>query len=289
MTKKLNIAFIGSGLIAIDLLIKVNRSENLECVLVAGRNYNSKGMTLAKDLGVTVSDCGIDAVLEMKSEIDLVFDATSALAHLRHWELLKDTHIKVIDMTPSKVGCEIVPTVNLEKIHACKNINMISCGGQVSIPLMHAVSEVVNEIEYVEVVSSLSSKSAGPATRINLDEYIHATENSLVSFSSAKKSKVILILNPANPPVDMQTTVSFLVDNPDMDRIRASVTDMVNRVQEYVPGYELLISPVKTDDGRIVIMVRTVGLGDYLPSYAGNLDIINSAAIAVADKVAIGL
>ncbi len=237
-------------------------------------------------MGITVSDCGIDAILERKFEIDLVFDATSAMAHLKHWEVLKDTHIKVIDMTPSKVGCEIVPTVNLEKIHKCKNINMISCGGQVSIPLVHAVSEVVDDIDYIEIVSSLSSKGAGPATRANLDEYIHATENALISFSSAKKSKVILVLNPAIPPVDMQTTVSFLIKNPDMSRISASVTNMVRKVKKYVPGYELLVSPVQADDGRVIIMVRTVGLGDYLPSYAGNLDIINSAAIAVANDIA---
>jgi acetaldehyde dehydrogenase (acetylating) len=286
-SKKLNIAFLGSGMIAIDLLIKAMRLENLNCLLVAGRNYHSKGMKIAKKIGVSTSDCGIDAIMEQQSTIDLVFDATSAIAHIKHWDILKNTNIKVVDMTPSRIGCEVVPTVNLHDVYKCNNINMISCGGQVSIPLVHAVSEVVDNIEYIEVVSSLSSESAGPATRSNLDEYIYATEKALLSFSSAKKSKVILILNPADPPVNMQTTISFLVNSPDMIRISASVISMVDKLKQYVPGYELLVGPVQVDNGRVVIIVKTIGLGDYLPSYAGNLDIINSAAIAVACKLSL--
>ncbi len=284
--KKLNVAFLGSGMIGIDLLIKAMRSKYLNCILVAGRNLDSKGMIGAKKIGVQISDRGIDAILDRADEIDLVFDATSAMAHLEHWAVLKDTNIKVVDMTPSKVGHAIVPAANLSEIYKHQNVNMISCGGQTSIPISCAVSEVVDEIDYIEIVSSIASKSAGAATRANLDEYIHATEKGLISFSSAKKSKVILILNPAEPPVNMQTTVSFLIKNPDMQKITATVKNWVKKVQKYVPDYELLIGPVEVEEGRVLVMVKTVGLGDYLPSYAGNLDIINCAALAVAEMTA---
>lgn len=284
--KKLRVAFLGSGMIGIDLLIKAMRTESLDCTLVAGRNLDSQGMTRAKKIGVTVSNRGIDAIIERENEIDLVFDATSAMAHQEHWEALKDTNIKVVDMTPSKIGHAIVPAANLNEIDRHQNLNMISCGGQTSIPIACAVSEVVDNIDYIEIVSSLASKSAGAATRANLDEYIHTTEKALMTFSSAKKSKVILILNPAEPPVNMQTTVSFLIDNPNMQDIIASVKNWVEKIQKYVPGYELLVGPVQVEEGRVLIMVKTVGLGDYLPSYAGNLDIINCAALAVAKMIA---
>jgi acetaldehyde dehydrogenase (acetylating) len=285
--QKLNVAFLGSGRIGIDLLIKAMRSENLYCSMVAGRNYESSGMRLAKEKGVQVSDRGIEAIWGKKAEIDLVFDATSALDHLKHWEILKDSHIKVIDMTPSRIGREIVPTVNLNEVYKHQNINMISCGGQVSIPLVHAVSEVTDEIDYIEIVSSIASKSAGPATRDNIDEYIYATERAILAFSQAKEAKKILILNPAEPPINMQSTVSFLVKNPNMVRIEARVIDMVKKVKKYVPGYELLVGPVQVDEGQIIIMVKIEGLGDCLPPYAGNLDIITSTAIAVAENVAL--
>jgi acetaldehyde dehydrogenase (acetylating) len=285
--KNLNVAFLGSGMIGVDLLKKAIRSKNLNCTLVAGRNYESQGIKLASENGVSVSDRGINAILEQKTKIDLIFDATSATAHLEHWKILKNSPIKIIDMTPSRIGREIVPTVNLNEAHKYQNLNMISCGGQVSIPLIHAVSAVTNNIDYIEVVSSIASKSAGPATRTNIDEYIHATERAIISFSSAKEAKNILILNPAIPPIDMQSTVSFLIKNPDMELIKTKVLDIVKKVKEYVPGYELLVGPTQVDEERVIIIVKTIGVGDYLPSYAGNLDIINCAAIAVAEDIAL--
>ena len=282
LTKKINVAIIGTGKIGIDLLFKIRRSEVLTCVLVSGRSANSDGLKIAQELGVPTSIHGIDAVLEC-GNIDIIFDATSAAAHIKHWQLIEKTGIGMIDMTPSKLGKSIVPAVNILEAKVLQHINMISCGGQSSIPIINAVSGVVNEIEYVELVSSISSKSAGAATRVNLDEYIDNTELAILEFSKAKRSKVILILNPAEPPVNMQTSISFQIQNPPMDLIIEAVRERVEAVREYVPGYELLFEPKQVDDNRVVVMLKVEGAGDYLPKYAGNLDIINCAAVAVAE------
>lgn len=282
LTKKINVAIIGTGKIGIDLLFKITRSEALTCVLVAGRSANSEGLKIAQKLGVPTSIYGIDAVLECE-DIDIIFDATSASAHINHWQLIEKTGIGMIDMTPSKLGKSIVPAVNILEAKSVHHVNMISCGGQSSIPIINAVSGVVSEIEYVELVSSISSKSAGAATRVNLDEYIDNTELAILEFSKAKRSKVILILNPAEPPVNMQTSISFQIKNPPMDLIIEAVRKRVGAVRKYVPGYELLFEPKQVDDNRVVVMLKVEGAGDYLPKYAGNLDIINCAAVAVAE------
>ena len=282
LSSKINVAIIGTGKIGIDLLFKIRRSEILKCILVTGRSEDSEGLKIAKQLGVPVSTKGIDAVLE-NGNIDIIFDATSAAAHIKHWEIIKDTSIGMIDMTPSKLGKSVIPAVNILEAAALQHINMISCGGQSSIPIINAVSGVVDSIDYVELVSSISSKSAGAATRVNLDEYIDNTERAILDFSKAKRSKVILILNPAEPPVNMQTSISFQIKNPPMDLIIRSVKSRVESVRKYVPGYELLFEPKQVDENRIVVMVKVEGAGDYLPKYAGNLDIINCAAVAVAE------
>lgn len=282
LTKKINVAIIGTGKIGIDLLFKIRRSEVLSCVLVSGRSANSEGLKIAQEFGVPTSIHGIDAVLEC-GNIDIIFDATSAAAHIKHWQLIDKTGIGMIDMTPSKFGKSVVPAVNILEAKVLRHVNMISCGGQSSIPIINAVSSVVNEIEYVELVSSISSKSAGAATRVNLDEYIDNTELAILKFSKAKRSKVILILNPAEPPVNMQTSISFQIKNPPMDLIIEAVRERVEVVGKYVPGYELLFEPKQVDDNRVVVMLKVEGAGDYLPKYAGNLDIINCAAVAVAE------
>lgn len=281
-TKKFNVAIIGTGKIGIDLLYKMSRSEKLTCVLVSGRNPNSEGLKIARQLGVPTSDRGIEAVLEQEN-IDIIFDATSAAAHIEHWRRIEKTNIGVIDMTPSGLGKSVVPAVNISEAKSMRHINMISCGGQSSIPIINAVSGVVNEIDYVELVSSISSKSAGAATRVNLDEYIDNTERGILDFSKAKRSKVILILNPAEPPVNMQTSISFQIKNPPMDLISEAVKHRVEAVRKYVPGYELLFEPKQVEDNRVVVMLKVEGAGDYLPKYAGNLDIINCAAVAAAE------
>jgi len=286
-TQKLKVAIIGSGNIGTDLLIKVMQSPLLECTLFAGRNFNSAGMKKASSLGVNISDRGIEALLENAASFDLVFDATSAVAHKEHWESLSKLGKIMIDMTPAKLGIMCVPAINTQ---AClddvlNNINMITCGGQSSVPVAHVLSTIHPEIEYIEVASSIASRSAGPATRYNIDEYIQTTEEALQKFSGAKRTKAILILNPANPPINMQTTIYAKIVNPDLARIREAVTAMIDKINKYVPGYELIVPPTIEGD-KVVITVRVRGKGDYLPPYAGNLDIINCAAVDMAERIA---
>jgi len=283
--EKIRVAILGSGNIGTDLLIKVLRSPYLEASLFIGRNLTSAGMVKAHSLGVKISDQSIDAITNDPDCCDLVFDATSANDAKRHWPILEKLGKIVIDMTPAKVGAMCVPAINLDRCGQHPNLNMVTCGGQSSIPLAYLIGQTQKDIDYIEVVSSIASRSAGPATRINIDEYIETTEAAIQAFSGCRKTKTILILNPAQPCVDMQTTVFAKVANPDLDQLRIRVEEMVQKIQAYVPNYELVAGPLIEND-RIVIMVKVQGLGDYLPRYAGNLDIINCAAIAAAEECA---
>ena len=284
---KLKVAIIGSGNIGTDLLIKILRSKYLTCTLFAGRNLTSAGMKRAAELGIAISDRGIDAIVSNPSICDVVFDATSAHAHIDHWTILSELGKTVIDMTPAKLGVFCIPAINTRDClgGGARNINMITCGGQSSIPIAKAIADVHSDIEYIEVVSSIASRSAGPATRANLDEYIETTEDALQRFSGAQRTKAILILNPAMPPIDMQTTIYAKISDPDIDAIRISVAKMVEKLKVYVPGYDLIVPPT-LEGGRVLTTIKVVGNGDYLPQYAGNLDIINCAAIAVAETIA---
>ena len=281
--KKLRVAILGSGNIGTDLLIKVQRSEHLECVYFIGRNRSSPGIQKAISLGIKTSDESIRAIEKNPDEIDLVFDATSAKDAVEHWNILSKLGKIVVDLTPAKLGTLCVPAVNMSESLSSNNVNMVTCGGQASIPIAHVIGKTQKSVKYLEVVSSIASKSAGPATRLNLDEYIDTTEKGLRMFSGIKSTKAILNLNPSVPCVNMQTTIYAKVDNPNMDSLRIEIDQMVRKIQEYVPGYSLLNTPVY-ENGRIVVMVKATGLGDYLPTYAGNLDIINSAAIAIAEE-----
>lgn len=281
----LPVAILGSGLIGTDLLLKIQRSRLLECKLFIGRSLNSPGLAKASALGVPISDKSIDAILENPDSCEIVFDATSARDHLRHWPILENLGKRVIDLTPAKVGKMCIPAVNLEECLAEQNVNMVTCGGQASLPLIHVLGQTQENLDYVEIVSSIASRSAGPATRINIDEYIETTEAAIRQFSGAHRSKTILILNPAIPCIDMQTTVFAKVPEPRIEPLRLGVETMVDRIRSYVPGYQIILGPI-VEGGRIVIMVRVQGRGDYLPKYAGNLDIINCAAIAMAEEYA---
>jgi acetaldehyde dehydrogenase len=192
---------------------------------------------------------------------------------------------RVIDLTPAKIGLMSVPSVNLEDTLVEINVNMVTCGGQASIPVAYAIGQTQTDVDYIEVVSSIASRSAGPATRQNLDEYIKTTEDGLKDFSGAMRTKAILNLNPAEPCVDMQATIFAKVKNPDIATLSEMLKGLVEKIREYVPGYEVVLGPIVEND-RIVVMVRVRGLGDYLPAYAGNLDIINCAAIAMAEEYA---
>ena len=283
---KLKIAIIGSGNIGTDLLIKVMRSEYMVCTLFAGRNFNSVGMKRANALGVTISDRSIEAIINDPAICDVVFDCTSAHAHTEHWAILQKLGKTVIDMTPAKLGELCVPAINATECLAsgARNINMITCGGQSSIPIAYAISQVHCDIEYIEVASSIASRSAGPATRYNLDEYIETTQDALQKFSGAQRTKAILILNPAHPPIDMQTTIYAKIADPKLSAIQLSVAAMVEKLKQYVPGYQLVVPPT-IEGGKVITTIKVLGAGDYLPQYAGNLDIINCAAIAMTELI----
>ncbi len=283
--RKYRVAILGSGNIGTDLLIKVGRSELLECVAFVGRSQKSAGMIKARSLGVYCSDKSIGYIIENPEKIDLVFDATSAKAHSLHAPVLKNLGKKVIDLTPAKIGPMCVPVVNLNESLIADNVNMITCGGQTSIPVAYAIGQSQTNVDYIEVVSSIASRSAGPATRANLDEYIGTTEKGLNLFSGVKKVKAILNLNPAVPCIDMQTTIFAKVHNPDLEKLKKILFPIIDRIKRYVPGYTLLLGPI-FENNRIVIMIKVKGLGDYLPEYAGNLDIINCAAITMAEEYA---
>ncbi len=283
--KKYSVAILGSGNIGTDLLIKIKRSSYLDCVAFIGREFSSPGMSKAQSVGVLCSDKSINYIKENPDLIDLVFDATSAKDHYIHAPILKNLGIKAIDLTPARVGKMCAPAVNLQECLSEPNLNMITCGGQASIPIAYAIGQSQKDVEYIEVVSSIASKSAGPATRMNLDEYVATTEQGVKQFSGAKHTKAILNLNPAIPCIDMQTTIFAQVAKPDLLSLKPVLFDIIKKVNMYVPGYRLLVEPIVEND-RIVIMVKVRGLGDYLPEYAGNLDIINCAAIAIAEEIA---
>ncbi len=285
LAPKLKIAILGSGNIGTDLLLKVMRSEVLEPSLFIGRNLASAGMLKAHSLGIKISDQSIDAIVQDPDCCDLVFDATSAVDAKKHWGILQKLGKIVIDLTPAKVGKMCIPAVNLDACLQQQNLNMITCGGQASIPLAHLIGKTQKDVTYIETISSIASRSAGPATRINIDEYIETTENAMREFSGCAHSKAILVLNPAQPCINMQTTVFASVAEPNIELLQDEVGKMVGKIQNYVPGYEIVTGPL-IENGRIVITVRVQGAGDYLPQYAGNLDIINCAAIAAAEDYA---
>jgi acetaldehyde dehydrogenase len=283
--EKLKVAILGSGNIGTDLLVKIMRSSLLVCTMFIGRHLDSPGMSKANSLGIRTSDLSIHAIEREPDCCDLVFDATSAIDHKKHWPVLEALDKIAIDMTPSGVGEMCIPAINMAQCLKHRNVNMVTCGGQASIPIAYVIGQLHPDLEYIEVVSSIASRSAGPATRLNLDEYIDTTERGLRKFSGSPKAKAILILNPAQPCVDMQTTIFAKVKDSDMERLKIAVDEMVRRIQVYVPGYRLLVAPM-VENGRIVVMIKVQGLGDYLPKYAGNMDIINCAAVEMAEQYA---
>jgi acetaldehyde dehydrogenase (acetylating) len=284
--RKLRVAILGSGNIGTDLLYKVQRSQYLECTAFIGRNLSSSGIVRAQKLNVPVSAEGIDYVVKHPDCCDLVFDATSAASHNVHAPILAQLGKLAIDLTPAKLGKMCIPAVNLQECLLEKNVNMVTCGGQASIPVAYAIGQTQTDVDYIEVISSIASRSAGPATRINLDEYIHTTESGVQLFSGARRSKAILNLNPANPCINMQTTILAKVANPNLDSLKTALDRIVSTIKGYVPGYSLIVGPM-VENERIVVTVRVKGLGDYLPEYAGNLDIINCAAIGMAEQYAL--
>ena len=281
----MKVAILGTGNIGTDILIKVLRSNYLKCEYFVGKNPDSIGLNTAKKLGVQVSANGLDFLLEHHRDFDLVFDATSASAHYKNYEALKKLNKKIINLTPAKIGEFCIPVLNIEQVLHANNINMVTCGGQASIPIIYSMAKGQKGIEYVEVVSSLSSKSAGMATRENIDEYLSTTEKAIKLFSGCISSKAILNINPALPEVNMKTTIRAIIKNHNFSLIEQQVQLMVEMVQKYVPGYEIVIPPYVEND-RVTTMIQVIGAGDFLPAYAGNLDIITSAAVTTAELIA---
>ena len=283
---KLKVAIIGTGNIGTDLLVKLQRSPYVECSKFIGRNLNSPGMLFARQFPVELSDKSIDAIIEDPDCCDIVIDATTANVHKMHAPILKELGKFAIDMTPSQIGKMCVPVLNGQQCVHESNINLITCGGQAIVPIAQAISRVSPVVHYHELVSVIASKSAGIGTRENIDEFTQTTKKALLNFSNAEKAKAIIVLNPAEPPIRMHNTLYSIVENPDMKLIQDSVEDMVSQVQKYAKGYELIVKPT-LEQNRIVTMVSVLGNGDYLPAYSGNLDIINCAAVHMAEQYAI--
>ena len=279
---KVKVAIIGPGNIGSDLMYKVMRSEILEMSCMVGI-VDSEGIKRAKSLGFSTTTKGIGAILE-DDEIKIVFDATSAKAHETHAPLLKAAGKIAIDLTPAAVGQYVVPSVNLDNLSNEVNFNMVTCGGQATVPIVYAINQVADS-EYTEIVSCISSKSAGPGTRANIDEFTETTAKALEMIGGADKGKAIIILNPADPPIMMTNTIYSIVKNPDEEAIINAVNSVVAQIQKIVPGYKLRMPPM-FEGNQVTVIVEVEGSGDFLPTYSGNLDIINAAAVEVAEKIA---
>lgn len=286
---KLKAAIIGPGNIGTDLLMKMKRSEWVEPVWMVGIDAASEGLKRARDLGIKTCDTGVDGLLPhvLADDIRIAFDATSAYAHAENSRKLNALGVLMVDLTPAAVGPFCVPPVNLKQ-HASRlemNVNMVTCGGQATVPMVAAVSRV-QPVAYGEIIATVSSRSVGPGTRMNIDEFTRTTAGAVESVGGAAKGKAIIIINPAEPPLMMRDTVHCLTETaPDQDAIRQSVLDMVAEVQRYVPGYRLVNGPV-FDGNKVSVFLEVAGLGDFLPAYAGNLDIMTAAALRTAEMFA---
>lgn len=300
-------AIIGSGNIGADLMIKMLKNpQNMRLTAVVGIDSNSEGLALAREHGVATIDEGLAGLRAspLYHDIDMFFDATSAYAHKQHDEVLRRDGKQIIDLTPAALGPFIVPPVNMNAHMDAANVNMVSCGGQATIPIVAAIAQT-GVVHYAEIIASVSSRSAGPGTRANIDEFTRTTARGIEIVGGAAKGKAIIILNPAEPPMIMRDTVFTLSDSPDEDEVRASIARMVERVQTYVPGYRLKqeVQFERFGDNRRLripglgefaglktsVFLEVEGAGDYLPNYSGNLDIMTAAAKATGELLAANL
>lgn len=302
---KIKTAIIGSGNIGTDLMIKIIRtSTTLEIAAMVGIDPESDGLKRAERMGVATTAEGIDGLVTMDiwADIDIVFDATSAAAHVKNDAIVRGAGKRMIDLTPAAIGPYVIPVVNMAEHKDQSNINMVTCGGQATIPIVAAISQVA-EVTYGEIIASVASRSAGPGTRANIDEFTETTSNAIVTVGGAKAGKAIIILNPADPPMIMRDTVLCLVKTTNRDAVKSSILEMVAQVQQYVPGYRLkqdiqfetignnaAVRIPGIDDAatglKVSVFLEVEGAGHYLPKYAGNLDIMTSAALHTAETLA---
>jgi acetaldehyde dehydrogenase len=278
---RVRVAIIGTGNIGTDLMIKVERSPLLELVGMAGIDPDSDGLRRARERGHTVTHRGLADLLDQVADIDLAFDATSAGAHPEHARLLAERGITSVDLTPAALGPAVVPPVNLSEHAEAAEVTLITCGAQATIPIVAAISRVAR-MRYAETVSTVASRSAGPGTRQNIDEFTAATARGLETIGGAPRAKAIIILNPAEPPIMMRNTIYAEISDADADAVETAIDEAVADVAAYVPGYRLKGRPLIAD-GLATVMVEVEGAGDNLPPYAGNLDIMTSAAVRVAE------
>jgi acetaldehyde dehydrogenase (acetylating) len=287
---KTAVAILGSGNIGTDLMYKLKRSSLLRPVLMAGIVPDSEGLARARQEGLATTTEGIDGLLKQREIFEIVFDATTASAHKKHAPLLRDAKKIAIDLTPAAVGPYVIPLVNLDEHIGASNVNLVSCGGQATVPLVSAL-DAVAPVEYAEIVATIASKSAGPGTRQNIDEFTDTTARGLEKIGHAGRGKAIIVLNPAEPPILMRNTVHGVLAEADEAKILRSIESMVERIQQYVPGYRLRAKPLIQDVSngerkkKVTLFVEVEGAGDFLPKYAGNLDIMTSAAVKVGEEI----
>ncbi|MBM3688400.1 MAG: acetaldehyde dehydrogenase (acetylating) [Actinobacteria bacterium] len=293
----LRCAIVGSGNIGTDLMIKMLRSDKLQLTALVGIDPDSDGLARAKALGVDAPHQGPDWVIDHANDFDMVFDATSAYVHVRYHKKYEEAGMTAVDLTPAARGPKVIAAVNLTEHLDAPNINMVTCGGQATTPMAYAIRRAVDRLPYCEMVSTVASKSAGPGTRQNIDEFTKTTSTALREIGGADTSKAIIILNPADPPIIMRNTVfGALPEGTDHDAVLESIYDMEKSVSSYVPGYRLknqLVveeGPYNTPGGlvphRVVVLLEVEGAGDYLPTFAGNLDIMTAAAMRVGEAIA---
>lgn len=282
---KLKVGIIGSGNIGTDLMYKIERSDMLQMSVMVGIDPASDGLKRAENRGYETIANGIEGLMERLDLVNIVYDATSAYAHKKNSDLLTAAGIRVIDLTPAAIGPFTVPPVNLTENLDKLNVNMVTCGGQATIPIVHSINRIV-QVEYAEIVATIASLSAGPGTRANIDEFTRTTSRAIEVVGGAKKGKAIIILNPAEPAVIMRDTVHVLVEKEGQEEaIKQSIKKMVVEVQKYVPGYKLTAEPI-FEGKKVSVFLEVEGAADYLPAYAGNLDIMTAAAVQVGNKLA---
>ena len=280
---KVNCAIIGPGNIGMNLLYKIRKSKLLECSLIIGRNENSVNLNLAKNKGYFVSAESTKALIKYEQMYDIVFDATTAESHRVHSSVLHKLNKFALDLTPSKVGKLCIPCLNKKECLDSHDLNMVTCGGQSMVPLASAIRKACPQIEYFEVIATISSVSAGPGTRENIDDHIMTTQQALREFTGVENVKAMIVLNPADPPVVMRNTLYAKGKNLDLSAVSESIYQMENNLREYVPGFNVIVEPTMLYDDVIAVTAQVEGTGDYLPQYAGNLDIITCAAIEMAE------